>query len=179
MIPPDIPRLDQPGADRQPRIVQFVDAPELHRRGFLAVAGTTAMTLGLTLLGWIPLARPARAESGTQYPDCGLYHDAPDGYGQDGSVCIGAPYSESYCGKDKWFMDGCYGDWNEGLDCYQPRMVCRAGPEPRNAWLWKSDNVTYRCADGEVHYSGAPNLEKVICSATLSEGATAPGPRSR
>lgn len=169
MILLDIPRLDQPGADPEPRVVQLVDAgAPLRRRGFLAVAGTAAMTLGLTMLGWIPLARPARAEPGEQYPDCGRYH-----YGPNGPTCIGAPYSESYCGKDKWFKNGCYGDWNKGLDCYQPRAICRAGPDPREAWLWKSDNVTYRCADGEVHYSGAPNFEKLVCSASLSEESTA------
>lgn len=164
MIPPDVPRLDQAGADPQPRAVQFADASTgLHRRGFLAVVGTTAMTLGLTLLGWIPLARPARAEQGSEYPDCGRYH-----YGPNGPTCIGAPYSESYCDSDKWFKNGCYGDPDKGLDCYQPQTICRAGTESRNAWLWKSDSWMFRCADGDVHHSGAPNLEKLVCSARLS-----------
>ena len=162
MIPPDIPRLDQPGADPRPRVVRFTDASQLHRRGFLAVASTAAMTLGLTMLGWIPLARPARAEQGSEYPDCGRYH-----YGPHGPTCIGAPYSESYCESDKWFRNGCYGQ-----DCYQPRAICRAGAESRNAWLWKSDGWTFRCADGDVQYSGAPNLEKLVCSARLSYEAT-------
>ena len=164
MIPPDVPRLDQAGAHPQPRAVQFADASTgLHRRGFLAVVGTTAMTLGLTLLGWIPLARPARAEQGSEYPDCGRYH-----YGPNGPTCIGAPYSESYCDSDKWFKSGCYGDPDKGLDCYQPQTICRAGTESRNAWLWKSDSWMFRCADGDVHHSGAPNLEKLVCSARLS-----------
>jgi hypothetical protein len=167
MIPPDIPRLDQPGADPQPRVVRFADASQLHRRGFLAVASTAAMTLGLTLLGWIPLARPAGAEQGSEYPDCGRYH-----YGPHGPTCIGAPYSESYCESDKWFRNGCYGDPDKGLDCYQPRAICRAGADSRNAWLWKSDGWTFRCADGDVQYSGAPNLEKLVCSARLSYEAT-------
>jgi len=162
LIPPDIPRLDQPGVDPQPRVVRFADASQLHRRGFLAVASTAAMTLGLTMLGWIPLARPARAEQGSEYPDCGRYH-----YGPHGPTCIGAPYSESYCESDKWFRNGCYGQ-----DCYQPRAICRAGAESRNAWLWKSDGWTFRCADGDVQYSGAPNLEKLVCSARLSYEAT-------
>jgi hypothetical protein len=164
---PDIPRLDQAGADPQPRVVQFRDAgTELHRRGFLAVVGTAAMTLGLTMLGWIPLARPAWADEGTEYPDCGRYH-----YGPHGPTCIGAPYSESYCGLDRWFRTGCYGDGKGGEDCYQPHAICRSGPEARNAWLWKSDGLTYRCADGEVHYNGAPNWEQLVCSATLSEAS--------
>ena len=167
MIHPDIPRLDQPGAAPQPRTVQFADAATgLRRRGFLAVAGTAAMTLGLTMLGWIPLARRAWADQGSEYPDCGRYH-----YGPHGPTCIGAPYSESYCGLDKWFRNGCYADGKGGEDCYQPRNICRSGPDSRNAWLWKGDNWTFRCADGEVHYSGAPNLEQLVCSARLPNEA--------
>ena len=165
MTDADIPRLDQPGPGARPRVVQFRDAGTgLHRRGFLAIAGTAAMTLGLTMLGWIPLARPARAEQGSEYPDCGHYSDGPGG-----PICYGAPYSSSYCGPDQWFKNGCYGKWHEGLDCYQPRTICRAGEEPLNAWRWKADGVTYRCADGEIHYSGAPNLEQVICNVSLDE----------
>jgi hypothetical protein len=164
MTPADIPRIDQPGPDMQPRTIRFHDAGRaVRRRGFLAVLGTASMTLGLTVLGWIPLARPARAEQGSEYPNCGRYH-----YGPHGPICTGAPYSPSYCDSDKWFKNGCFGHWDEGLTCYQPRSICRAGEENRNAWLWKADDVVYRCADGEVHYPGAPNLEQVICNATLS-----------
>jgi hypothetical protein len=141
----------------------------LSRRGFLAVLSTAAMTLGLTVLGWVPLARPSRAEQGSEYPDCGRYYDGPGG-----PICYGAPYSPSYCGSDRWFKNGCFGSWKQGLDCYQPRTLCRAGGEARNAWHWKADGVVYRCADGEIHYSGAPNLEQVICSAALPEPAGKP-----
>ena len=161
----EIPRLDQPGPDTRPRVVHFLDAGTgMRRRGFLAVLGTAAMTLGLTVLGWIPLARPARAEQGSEYPDCGRYSDGPGG-----PICFGAPYSPSYCGEDQWFKSGCYGKWSQGLDCYTPRLICRAGPEPRDGWRWKADGVVYRCADGEIHYNGAPNLEQVICNAPLDE----------
>jgi hypothetical protein len=34
--------------------------------------------------------------------------------------------------------------------------------------------VVYRCADGEIHYDGAPNLEQVICNAPLPQRETAP-----
>jgi hypothetical protein len=166
----EIPRLDQPGADAGPRVVQFPNAgPGLPRRGFLAVLSSAAMTLGLTVLGWIPLARPARAEPGSEYPDCGRYSDGPGG-----PICYGAPYSPSYCGPDQWFKSGCDGKWHDGLDCYQPRMICRAGEEPRDGWRWSSDGVVYRCADGEIHYNGAPNLEQVICNAPLDEQPAKP-----
>ncbi|HEY6424080.1 MAG TPA: hypothetical protein VIY28_12700 [Pseudonocardiaceae bacterium] len=167
---PDIPQLDQPGPYAAPRLVQFRDAgTAMQRRGFLAVACTAAMTLGMTVLGWIPLARPARAEQGTEYPNCGHYSDGPGG-----PICNGAPYSPSYCAEDNWFKNGCFGNWKDGLDCYQPRTICRAGDEPLNAWLWKADGVVYRCADGEIHYNGAPNLEQVICNATLPQHDTKP-----
>ncbi len=165
MIHADIPRLDQPGPGAGPRVVQFQEATTgLHRRGFFAIAGTAAMTLGLTMLGWIPLARPARAEQGSEYPDCGRYSDGPGG-----PICYGAPYSPTYCGPDQWFKDGCYGKWHEKLDCFTPTTICRAGKEATNGWRWKADGVVYRCADGEVHYSGAPNLEQAICNASLDE----------
>ncbi|PZS39127.1 MAG: hypothetical protein DLM62_09945 [Pseudonocardiales bacterium] len=165
MIQAEIPRVDQPGPDAAPRSVQFRDAaPTVRRRGFLAVVGTAGMTLGLTMLGWIPLARSARAEQGSEYLDCGHYSHRPGS-----PICYGAPYSASYCGSDRWFKSGCYGNWKDGLDCYQPRTICRAGGEARNGWRWKDGDTVYRCADGEVHYNGAPNLEQLICSATLSE----------
>jgi hypothetical protein len=170
MIPPDIPRLDQPGPDAQPRAVQFRDTgTALPRRGFLAVIGTAAMTLGITMLGWIPLARPARAKQGGEYLGCGSYSNGPGG-----PICDGAPYSPSYCGPDKWFKNGCFGKWEDGLDCYQPRTICHAGEDMREAWRWEADGVVYRCADGEINYAGAPNLEQVICNATLPQQATKP-----
>ncbi|MGH3825605.1 MAG: hypothetical protein ACRDQX_00295 [Pseudonocardiaceae bacterium] len=159
----DIPLIGQPRPDAPPRGVRFED-PAVHRRGFLAVLGTAAMTLGMTALSWVPLARPARADPGSEYPSCGLYH-----YGPHGPICTGAPYSPSYCGSDNWFKNGCFGSWEKGLDCYQPRTICRAGTEAREAWLWKADDVVYRCADGEIAYAGAPNVEQVICNATLPD----------
>ncbi|HEX8758474.1 MAG TPA: hypothetical protein VF734_00555 [Pseudonocardiaceae bacterium] len=168
----DIPRIDQPPCGAQPRAVQFRDAaPALHRRRFLAVVGTAAMALSVTMLGWIPLARPARAQQGSEYLDCGRYNNGPGG-----PICHGAPYSPSYCGSDRWFKNGCFGNWDDGLDCYQPRTICRAGEEQREAWRWEADGVAYRCADGEINYSGAPNLEQVICNAPLPQPEMAPSP---
>lgn len=165
MITVDIPRLDAPGPDGLRRVVRFRDAgPGMRRRGFLTIVGTAAMTLGLTVLGWIPLARPARAEQGREYPECGRYSDGPGG-----PICSGAPYSPSYCGPDQWFKNGCYGQWDQGLDCYSPAAICQAGEESLEGWRWEDNGVTYRCADGLIHYSGAPNLEDVICNANLDE----------
>ncbi|MDQ3765040.1 MAG: hypothetical protein M3460_27095 [Actinomycetota bacterium] len=77
--------------------MQFPDtATVARRRGFLAVVGMAAMTLRLTVLGWILLACPARAQQGSECPDCGRYHDDPGGL-----ICYSAPYSPAYCGRDK------------------------------------------------------------------------------
>lgn len=180
MNPLDIPRLDQPPAQAQPRAVQFWDARTaaeprrfLGRRGFLAVLSAGAMTLGVTMLGWIPLARPARAEPGTEFLDCGIYADGPGG-----PICVGAPYSPTNCGSDKWFRTGCYRS-PQGEVCYEATTNCRAGGregERRNAWRWEADGVTYRCADGRAHHEGAPNPETLICSATLSSPQPTPSP---
>lgn len=170
MNPSDVPQLDDGGADAAPRAVQFRDDPEpgLRRRGFLAVLATGAMTLGMTLLGWIPLARPARAEEGTEYPNCGGYSDGPGG-----PLCTGAPYSADYCGKDHWFLQGCTSGWGNDHVCYEPFASCYAGgPEARDAWRWVADGVTYRCADGKIYHAGAPNPEFVICSATLTDSSS-------
>lgn len=167
MTAQDIPRIDQPRCGAEPRAVQFRDtAPALHRRRFLAVVGTAAMTLSVTMLGWIPLARPARAQQGSEYLECGRYNNGPGG-----PICHGAPYSPSYCGDDSWFKNGCFENWRGDLACYQPRTICRAGEEPRGAWRWEADGVVYRCADGEINYDGAPNPEQVICNASLSQPA--------
>ncbi|MGH3990974.1 MAG: hypothetical protein ACRDSN_00755, partial [Pseudonocardiaceae bacterium] len=179
MSPPDIPRLDQPPPGAEPRTLQFRTQTSVGRRGFfgrrgfLAVLGAGAMTLGITVLGWIPLARPARAEPGTEFLYCGRYGDGSPG----GPICVGAPYSPDYCGDDNWFITGCFSG-PRGTDCYEPAEICRVtseNGEGRNAWRWEADGVTYRCADGYAFWNGAPNPDVVICSATLT---VAPPPPS-
>ncbi len=179
MTPPDVPRFDQPAPDAKPRAVQFRTLEQFHtlgqaperrgffrRRGFLGVLGAGAMTLGMAVLGWIPLARPARAEQGTEFPDCGRY-----GNGPGGPICTGAPYSPDYCGDDDWFITGCY-DRSDGHHvCYQPAPICRANAETnegRNGWRWDHEGILYRCADGHAYWDGAPNPEVLICSAKLT-----------
>jgi hypothetical protein len=201
MDPTEIPRLDQPPTDAPPRALQFRDtagprgfagrrgspgrhrspgqrgflnSPLLGRRGFLAVLGAGAMTLALTALEWLPLARYARAEPGTEYPDCGAYGDGPGG-----PICVGAPYSPRYCGSDDWFRTGCYERQEGGEVCYEPAAICRAAGrenEARNAWRWEADGISYRCADGKAYYDGAPNPEILICNATLSSPEPSPEP---
>jgi len=186
MTPADIPRSDQPAPGAEPRAVQFrTNLPAgrrrgsrgrgflgrgflgrgfLGRRGFLGVLGAGAMTLGMTMLGWIPLVRRAQAQEGTEFPDCGRYSNGPGG-----PVCLGARYSPTYCGDDDWFITGCYERRGFGV-CFTPIEICRADADSpaRNAWRWVDGNIVYRCADGHAYWEGAPNPELVICSADLT-----------
>ncbi len=173
-----VPRVDrEPEGPFEPRAVTFEAARPLRRRGFLAVMAAGAMTLGITALSWVPLARPARAQPGSEYLGCGQYADGPGG-----PVCYGFPYSAGHCGDDHWFRNGCFETSDGHTDCYQPLTICEAGDDgARNAWRWATDEAEWRCADGEVQYEGAPNPETVICSARLPERAfptQAPAPTS-
>lgn len=160
-----VPRVDrEPAGPFEPREVAFEFPRRVQRRGFLAVMATAAMTLGVTALSWVPLARPARAEPGTEYLGCGQYSDGPGG-----PLCTGYPYSTDYCGDDDWFRNGCFETSDGHTDCYQPLEICEADEgRGRNAWRWQTDDAEWRCADGEVEHEGAPNPERVICSAQLS-----------
>lgn len=160
-----VPRADrEPGGPFEARGVTFQAPRSIRRRGFLAVMAAGAMTLGITALSWVPLARPARAEPGTEYPGCGRYDDGPGG-----PLCSGFPYSPDNCGDDDWFRNGCV-EYSDGhVDCYRPLPICEAGNNGgRNAWRWEADGAVWRCADGEVQHEGAPNPETVICNARLS-----------
>jgi hypothetical protein len=160
----DVPRADrEPDGPVEPRSVTFQSPRRVRRRGFLAVMAAGAMTLGVTALSWVPLARTARAEAGTEYPGCGRYGDGPGG-----PVCYGFPYSSDHCGDDDWFRNGCYENSDGTVDCYRPLAICEAGDDGgRNAWRWEDDDTVWRCADGELQYEGAPNPETVICNARL------------
>lgn len=160
-----VPRADrEPDGPFEPRGVTFEAPRRVRRRGFLAVMAAGAMTLGITALSWVPLARTARAEPGSEYPGCGQYGDGPGG-----PLCYGFPYSPRYCGDDNWFRNGCIENSDDTVNCYRPLPICEAGNRGgRNAWRWEADGTVWRCADGEVQYDGAPNPETVICNARLS-----------
>lgn len=148
-----------PGGD-QPRGTRFrIPSPRLRRRGFIGVLGGGAMTLSLTMLGWIPFARSARAEEGTEYLTCGVFDGDP--------ICIGGHTSPIYCGEDNWFRNGCVTNDDGFTDCYEPLSICGADGPDRNAWRWDYEGITFRCADGDVEFEGAPSDELVICSARL------------
>lgn len=154
-----VPDIDvAPGSDYAPRLTTFV-ASSLERRSFLKVVGIGGVTLGMTVLGWLPTGRRAAATVGTEYTNCSkfLYSDS--------QFCDPAVYSASYCGTDKWFKNGCFHVSDGFYDCYRPIVACNS----RNAWRWDHtpSGRIYRCADGEVKFSGTSTYAFRICSAVL------------
>jgi hypothetical protein len=62
----ELPLVDlAPERGGQPSRVTF-RTPPLPRRGFLRVVAAGGMTLGITVLGWIPVGRRAAATVGTE-----------------------------------------------------------------------------------------------------------------
>ena len=149
-----IPDFDTRTVEDVPRVVAPLAATPVRRRPLLKGALTGSMTLAVTMIGWIPLAKPARAAVGTEYTTgCG-------GYSYDGKLCTGASYSSGYCGSDKWFKNGCFRAPDNYVDCYAPTKAC--GSPARNAWRWSG----YRCADGYYTPYGQSRIFR-ICSAKL------------
>jgi hypothetical protein len=152
----EVPRIDVPpaaGGERS-RITPLLSTPA-GRRSVVKGLLVGAMTLSGTIVSWVPLARPASATVGTEYLSC----DAA-GYTYNGSICIGAPTSATWCGNDKWFKDGCFRQVDGFVDCFQPIKIC--GINNRNAWRWSG----HRCADGQYKPSGGSWVTR-ICNATL------------
>jgi hypothetical protein len=149
----DIPQFEvEPEGSYEPRRVSFTPVTDMGRRGFLGVLGAGGMALGMSMLSWVPVGRKAHAAVGTEYTTCSIYS-------YDGVICVGAPYSSSLCGSDKWFKNGCFRAADNYTDCYRPKVACNG----RNAWRWSG----YRCADGEVRYYGTSIWLFRICSAAL------------
>lgn len=148
-----VPEFDvEPEGGHEPRRVAFEAVTKMGRRGFMGVLAAGGMALGLTALSWIPVGRRARASAGSEYYDCNIYS-------YEDQLCVGAPYGPHYCGDDKWFKNGCFQDSDGNVDCYRPIQACN----DRNAWRWDG----WRCADGEVQWSGTDSWLFYICSAAL------------
>lgn len=152
-----IPDFETRTAEDVPRALDAAAATPVRRRPLLKGALTGSMTLAVTVIGWIPLAKPARATVGTEYT---ANNCSDAGYSYDGKLCTGAPYSSGYCGSDKWFKNGCFRAPDNYVDCYAPTKIC--GSPARNAWRWSG----YRCADGYYTPYGQSRLFR-ICSAKL------------
>lgn len=153
----DVPDLDvEPPGDYPLRRVLSAAPGAIGRRVFLRVIAAGGMTLGVTVLGWLPPARWAMATVGTEHRTCGVFR-------YDNMICAPEIYSPDNCGSDGWFRDGCaFSDHD--YECYRPVTAC----DDRNAWRWVDGEVEYRCADGEVKILGAPGWDFRICNAELA-----------
>ncbi len=155
----EVPLLDvePPGHYELRRVVCASVSDQVGRRGILRVIAAGGMALGLTVLGWLPLARRAFAAVGTEHLDCASFS-------YDGLICTPAVYSPDNCGADGWFRAGCEADANGEYTCFRPVTSC----DGRNAWRWRDAGTEYRCADGEVKLPGSPRWDYRICNAVLT-----------
>ncbi|UBU16254.1 hypothetical protein [Nonomuraea gerenzanensis] len=152
---PSVTDEPDPGERRRPAF----SAPS--RRTVFKSIGVLGGALALNVLSALPgKNNGAYAVVGNEYTDCAGYGSAA-GYDNNTKVCVGAPYSRSYCGGDGWFL-------RSSGTCYNSYAVklCGAGSlTDRNAWRWTHSGTKYRCADGYVATCGGTTF--YICSYAL------------
>jgi hypothetical protein len=129
------------------------------RRTMFKSAGALGGALALNVLSALPPGKgnTASAAVGTEHTSCAGYNNWA-GYDDNTKVCVGAPYSRSYCGSDGWYIRGSGTCWNA-----YPVSVCGTGSySTKNAWRWTKSGTPYRCADGKTAVCGATYFQ--ICS---------------
>jgi len=148
---------DEPDSGKRPSLTW--SAPS--RRTVFKTAGVLGGALALNVLSALPgRNNAAQAVVGNEYTDCAGYSSTA-GYNNNTKVCVGAPYSRSYCGGDGWFI-------RSSGTCYNSYAIkaCGAGSlTDRNAWRWTHSGTKYRCADGNVATCGGTTF--YICSWAL------------
>jgi hypothetical protein len=154
----DVPSVeDEPDTTRRPRLTGSVPS----RRTIFKSVGVLGGALALNVLSALPGKNSsAYAVVGNEYTDCAGY-SSHAGYDNNTKVCVGAPYSKSYCGGDGWFL-------RSSGTCYNSYAIkaCGAGSlADRNAWRWTHSGKKYRCADGYVATCGGTTF--YICSYPL------------
>jgi len=159
-----VPDVERPSATSSPGLSQLPQ-PAPSRR--TALKGTLALggALAFSVLGAVPTAwlSKAFATVGTEWTGtgCGGYGNW-GGYSDNTQVCVGAPYSSSYCGTDGWFLNYSSPSFNSW-----PVAACGTGGyTARNAWRWAHASRWYRCADGRQQVSGASS-QFYICRQLL------------
>ncbi|WP_117213697.1 hypothetical protein [Allorhizocola rhizosphaerae] len=144
-----IPSADTEPASAEPSRIRALADAAVNRRTVIRSVAALGMTLGVTALGWVtPGGRRAEAAVGSEHGNCA-------GYAYDNILCVGAPYSQNYCGGDGWFLNGVINGWR-----WYPITAC-AG---RNAWIWDVGRVGYRCADGHRAALSGGSYTFLICS---------------
>jgi len=145
-----VPSVDDIGPDLGPAVPKPrkpLGRMKPSRRTMLKSAGALGGALAINVLSSLPPGKgtTASAVAGNEYLTCADYNIWP-GYNDNTAVCVGAPYSRSYCGSDGWFLRRTDTCWNS-----YAIKACGAGSLiDRNAWRWTHSVTPYRCADGTV-----------------------------
>ncbi|TMR93520.1 hypothetical protein [Nonomuraea basaltis] len=155
-----VPSADEPestdSTSSRPRRAR----PRLARRTMFKTMGVLGGALALNVVGALPPARirSASARVGTEWTHCAGFGGWA-GYDNNTKICVGAPYSRSYCGSDGWFRtDG------NAYSAYIPIQACGTGSySKKNAWRWTHSGTPYRCADGYFRVYGSGDTF-YICS---------------
>ncbi len=147
----EIPSADTDPGDAPPSAIRALADKAVNRRTVMRSATALGMTLGVTVLGWVVpgAARRAEATPGSYWGNCNIYN-------YDGILCLGGPYSSGYCGGDGWFLNGNFSGYR-----WEPVTRCNG----RNAWIWDTGSVGWRCCDGMRYPLGGGAGTFLICSA--------------
>ncbi|PID53445.1 MAG: hypothetical protein CSA58_09005 [Micrococcales bacterium] len=135
------------------------------RRTVLRSVGLAGATAGAVILGWSPLSKARKASAevspsgliGWDANDCSDaypygYDEEPDTIGEfvdEPAACYGGRVMGStLCDETGWHRaDREY--YNRYVRLYYRPISTACGmSEPKNAWKWTVDGVTYRCSDG-------------------------------
>lgn len=153
----DIPSIDERPAGRvEPSAVGEALRSRSSRRTVLRFVGGAGMTIGLTVMGWLPPLRKAHADWYSRYPE---YLDCA-GYFSPSTVCTPPTWyiSPNVCNLVNFHRD----DSASGT-CYSyTHSVHKTTCGGRNAWRWDDT----RCSDGHIFYQdcgGAYRDTNSIC----------------
>ena len=140
----DVPGTDKPLAGASSGLASPPKV-QTSRRTALKGVMTLGGALAFTVLGAVKMPKAAFAVVGSEWTGdaCAGYSNW-SGYNNNTQICVGAPYSSSYCGTDGWFLSYSSASYNTW-----PVSVCGTGGYSyRNAWRWPYGGRWYRCADG-------------------------------
>jgi hypothetical protein len=153
----DIPSVDErPAGPTAPSAAGQALRKLATRRTVLRFVGGAGMTIGLTVVGWLPPLRKAYADWFSRYPEY--------------PTCAGFFNPSTICTPPSWFIDSsvCNGvsfhrDDSKIGDCFSySHTVHKTTCAGRNAWRWNDT----RCSDGHLFYQdcgGAFRNTNSIC----------------
>lgn len=135
--PPDAATTDA-ATTRPSQIRRTLMRRSMGRRALLRLGLGGGIAVGMSVIGWLPPARPRSAAAAREHLNCSIYT-------YDGVLCIGGAVSTAYCSAgwhrgDYVRFDSC--NWRN----YNPLVTRCSGLA---AWRWPHGTQLWRCADGE------------------------------